>query len=93
MYDTDISLYKCFYLFPLPHVVNSNRLIFDPSEVEIRHFTVKQTFHVLLRFVDCLLKYKMTTGKFLLQTDQRSDDSNLQHVEGETGKNRYKAVS
>ena len=27
------------------------------------------------------------------QTDQRSDDSNLQHVKGETGRNRYKAVS
>ena len=25
-----------FYLFPLSRAVNSNRLIFDPSEVEIR---------------------------------------------------------
>ena len=28
-------------------------------------------------------------GEFRPQTDQRSDDSNLQHVKGETGRNRY----
>ena len=33
------------------------------------------------------------TGEFRHQTDQRSDDSNLQHVKGETGRNSYKAVS
>ena len=33
------------------------------------------------------------TGEFRHQTDQRSDDSNLQHVKGETGRDRYKAVS
>ena len=32
-------------------------------------------------------------GDFRTQTDQRSDDSNLQHLKGETGRNRYKAVS
>ena len=32
-------------------------------------------------------------GEFRPQTDQRSDDSILQHVKGETGRNRYKAVS
>ena len=30
-----IPLYNGFYLFPLSHAVNSNRLIFDPSEVEV----------------------------------------------------------
>ena len=30
-----IPLYNGFYLFPLLHAVNSNRLIFDPSDVEI----------------------------------------------------------
>ena len=33
------------------------------------------------------------TGEFRHQTDQRLDDSNLQHVKRETGRNRYKAVS
>ena len=32
-------------------------------------------------------------GEFRPQTDQRSDDSHLQHVKGETGRNRYKGVS
>ena len=32
-------------------------------------------------------------GEFKPQTDQRSDDSNLQHMKGETGRNHYKAVS
>ena len=32
-------------------------------------------------------------GEFRPQTDKSSDDSNLQHVKGETGRNRYKAVS
>ena len=31
-------------------------------------------------------------GEFWPQTDQRSDDSNLQHVKGETDRNRYKAL-
>ena len=30
-----IPLFKGFYLFPLSHAVNSNGLIFDPSEVKI----------------------------------------------------------
>ena len=30
-----IPLYNGFYLFPLLRAVNSNRLIFDPSDVEI----------------------------------------------------------
>ena len=30
-----IPLYNGFYLFPLSRAINSNRLIFDPSEVEI----------------------------------------------------------
>ena len=30
-----VPLYNGFYLFPLSRSVNSNRLIFDPSEVEI----------------------------------------------------------
>ena len=33
------------------------------------------------------------TSEFRPQLDQRSDYSNLQHVKGETGRNRYKAVS
>ena len=33
-----IPLYNGFYLFPLTHAVNSNRLIFDPSEVEIYQY-------------------------------------------------------
>ena len=41
-YETPtIPLYNGFYLFPLPLAVNSNRLIFDPSEVEIHQY---QTF-------------------------------------------------
>ena len=40
-----------------------------------------------------LIKGRKTIGEFRPQTDQRSDDSNLQHVKGETGRNRYKAVS
>ena len=41
MYDVSpmIQLYNGFYLFPLSHAVNSNRLIFDPSEVEIHQYT------------------------------------------------------
>ena len=31
-------LYNGFYLFPLSRAVNSNRLIFDPSEVEIHQY-------------------------------------------------------
>ena len=30
-----LPLYNGFYLFPLSRAVNSNRLIFDPSEVKI----------------------------------------------------------
>ena len=30
-----IPLYNGFYLFPLSRAVNSNRLIFDPSEFKI----------------------------------------------------------
>ena len=33
--NTYIPLYNGFYLFPLSRTVNSNRLIFDPSEFEI----------------------------------------------------------
>ena len=33
-----IPLYNCFYLFPLSRAVNSNHLIFDPSEVEIHQY-------------------------------------------------------
>ena len=33
-----IPLYNGFYLFPLPRAVNSNRLIFYPSKVEIHHY-------------------------------------------------------
>ena len=33
-----IPLYNGFYLFPLSRAVNSNRLIFDPSEVEIHQY-------------------------------------------------------
>ena len=33
------------------------------------------------------------TGEFRPKTDQISDDSDLQHVKGETGRYRYKAVS
>ena len=41
MYDVTpmIPLYNGFYLFPLSRAVNSNRLIFDPSEVEIHQYT------------------------------------------------------
>ena len=38
------------------------------------------------------IKRHLPIGEFRPQTDQRSDDSNLQHVKGETGRNRYKAV-
>ena len=34
-----IPLYNGFYLFPLSRAVNSNRLIFDPSEFEIHLYT------------------------------------------------------
>ena len=34
-----------------------------------------------------------STGEYRTQMDHRSDDSNLQHVKGETGRNRYKGVS
>ena len=33
-----MPLYNGFYLFPLSRAVNSNRLIFDPSEVEIHQY-------------------------------------------------------
>ena len=33
-----IPFYTGFCLFPLSHAVNSNRLIFDPSEVEIHQY-------------------------------------------------------
>ena len=33
-----ILLYNGFYLFPLSRAVNSKRLIFDPSEVEIHQY-------------------------------------------------------
>ena len=33
-----VPLYNGFYLFPLARAVNSNRLIFDPSEVEIHQY-------------------------------------------------------
>ena len=41
MYDVTpmIPLYNGFYLFPLSRAVNSNLLIFDPSEVEIQQYT------------------------------------------------------
>ena len=41
MYDVTpmIPLYNGSYLFPLSRAVNSNRLIFDPSEVEIHQYT------------------------------------------------------
>ena len=35
-----IPLYNVFYLFPLSHAINSNRLIFDPSEVEIHQYYI-----------------------------------------------------
>ena len=41
----------------------------------------------------CWLSCLAVIGEFPPQTDQRSDDSNLQHVKGETGRNHYKAVS
>ena len=36
---------------------------------------------------------KGTIDEFRPQTDQTSDDSNLQHVKGEKGRHRYKVVS
>ena len=48
---------------------------------------------VMLRRVQCYCYVTEGIGEFRPQTDQRSDDSNLQHVKGETGRNRYKAVS
>ena len=36
--NTYIPLYNGFYLFPLSRAVNSNRLIFDPSEVKIDQY-------------------------------------------------------
>ena len=33
-----IPLYNGFYLFPLSRAINSNRLIFDPSEVKIHQY-------------------------------------------------------
>ena len=39
------------------------------------------------------LLINIAIGEFRPQTDQRSDDSNIQHVKGETGRSRYKAVS
>ena len=41
--------------------------------------------YIIDKFVDI--------GEFRPQTDQRSDDSNLQRVKGETGGNRFKAAS
>ena len=35
-----VPLYNGFYLFPLLRAENTNRLIFDPSEVEIHQFRV-----------------------------------------------------
>ena len=36
-----IPLHNGFYLFPLSCAVNSNRLIFDPSEVEIHQYLLR----------------------------------------------------
>ena len=36
-----IPLYNGFYLFPLSRAVNSNRLIFNPSEVEIHQYSAQ----------------------------------------------------
>ena len=33
-----LYMYNGFYLFPLSRAINSNRLIFDPSEVEIHPY-------------------------------------------------------
>ena len=41
-------LYKGFYLFPLSRAVNSNRLIFDPSEAEIHQYILLLTDQCLL---------------------------------------------
>ena len=41
-------LYNGFYLFLLSHAVNSNRLIFDPSEAEIHQYILLLTDQCLL---------------------------------------------
>ena len=41
-----IPLYNGFYMFPLSRAINSNRLIFDPSEVEIHQYS--KVFNLLL---------------------------------------------
>ena len=43
---TMISLYNGFYLFHLSRAVNSNRLIFDTSEVEIHQYLIVSFFIV-----------------------------------------------
>ena len=52
-----IPLYNGFYLFPLSRAVNSNRLIFDPSEFKIGLYMTrlaisrhKKTSHAILYF-------------------------------------------
>ena len=41
-----VPLYNGFYLFPLSRAVSSNRLSFDPSEVEIHQYTCSNPWKV-----------------------------------------------
>ena len=49
-------LYNGFYLFPLSRAVNSNRLIFDPSEAEIHQYILLLTDQCLLVHLWILVK-------------------------------------
>ena len=51
----------------------------------------EHTCSLISAFVVCCLYSGI--GEFRPQMDQRSDIYNLQHVKGETGRNRYKAVT
>ena len=46
-----------------------------------------------VQFRQCLFSLCQSTGEFRSQTDQRTDNSILQHMKGEIGRNRYNAVS
>ena len=73
-----IPPYNGFYLFPLSRAVNSNRLIFDPSEVEIHQYThtvwcpSESSQHIVLgtlwarqwNVIRMLLRWRADHGRF-----------------------------
>ena len=48
-----IPLYNGFYLFPLSRAVNSNRLIFDPSELKFTNTPPQSDAHLNLVSTQC----------------------------------------